>query len=98
MLEAFEDDYHPSQITPPFAKAHPIWAHDPIPHDTSSWRLTGPCCNNPGLAVPDVNQPLALANRAWYMLYHGRPGTPNQFIGMAFNYTLQVHYTGRISA
>ena len=26
------------------------------------------------------------------MLYHGHPGTPNQFISMAFNYALQVHY------
>ena len=86
MLEALEDDYHPSQIAPPFAKGHPI------PHDMSSWHLTSPHRNNLGLAIPDINQPFALANQAWHMLYHGRPDTPNQFISMAFNYALQVHY------
>ena len=92
MLEVLEDNYRPSQITPPFAKTHPVWTHNPIPCDTSSWQLTGPHCNNPGLAIPDINQPFALADRAWYMLYHGRPGTPNQFIGVAFSYSLPVHY------
>ena len=86
MLEALEDNYHPSQIAPPFMKAHPI------PCDTSSWHLTGPHCNNLDLAIPNINQPFALANWAQYMLYHGHPGTPNQFISMAFNYALQVHY------
>ena len=92
MLEVLEDNYRPSQITPPFAKTHPVWTHDPIPRDMSSWQLTGPRCNNSGLAIPNVNQPFALADRAQYMLYHRRPGTPNQFIGMAFSYSLQVHY------
>ena len=55
-------------------------------------QLTGPHCNSLGLAIPDVNQPFALADLAWYMLYHRHPGTPNQFIGVAFSYTLQVHY------
>ena len=92
MLEILEDDYCPSQITPPFTKAHPIWIHNPISCDTTSWQLTGPHHNSLGLAIPNVNQPFTLADRAWYMLYHGRPGTPNQFIGMAFSYTFQVHY------
>ena len=39
MLEALEDDYCPSQITPPFAKGHPIWVHNHIPHDMSLWHL-----------------------------------------------------------
>jgi hypothetical protein len=92
MLTALEDDYHPSHLTPPFAKGHSVWAHERIPQDTSSWTLTGSCHNNPGLAAPNTNQPFALAEWARYMLYHGCPGTPNQFVGVAFNYALQVHY------
>ncbi|KAF8218948.1 hypothetical protein L208DRAFT_1345312 [Tricholoma matsutake] len=94
MLTALEDDYCPSHITPPFVKGHPIWAHERIPHDmsSSSWTLTGPHRNNPGLAAPNADQPFMLADWAQYILYHGCPGTPNQFIGVAFNYALQVHY------
>ncbi|KAF8223386.1 hypothetical protein L208DRAFT_1317113 [Tricholoma matsutake] len=92
MLTALEDDYHPSHLTPPFVKGHPIWAHERIPHDMSSWTLTGPHHNNPGLAAPNTDQPFMLADWARYILYHGRPGTPNQFISVAFDYALQVHY------
>ena len=92
MNTVLEDDYQSSQVTSPFPRDHSTWSHERIPRDTSSWSLTGPHHTSPGLTIPEASQMFALADWARYILYHRRPGTPNQFIGIAFNYALQVHY------
>jgi hypothetical protein len=45
-----------------------------------------------GLSTPRPATTLDLEAWAQYILYHGRPGCPNPFVGLAFNYTLHLHY------
>jgi hypothetical protein len=92
MAFALGDNYTSPALVAPFPQGHFIWNHKPIVPDSSSWSTSVSHRAGPGLPIPDAEQPFALAEWAQYILYHSCPGTPNQFIGVVFDYALQVHY------
>jgi hypothetical protein len=91
MSVLLSDDYASPNFLAPYPQKDAIWTHEPLTPDPSSWN-TASRRSGPGLPIPDAEQPFALADWARYILYHGRPGTANQFVGIAITYALQVHY------
>ena len=84
------DEYNAPAFVAPYPSGHPIWDHEPLTPESSD---TPPSCRtSPGIPIPDAGQPFALAAWARYILYHGRPGTPNQFVGIAMDHALRVNY------
>ena len=91
-MQATMHDDAVRDLEAPLPRDDSLWDHDPIPCDTSSWTMTGTRRSNPGLSMPSIDEPFVLDEWARYMLYHARPGSPNHFIGLAFNQALQIHY------
>ena len=79
-MQAIMQDITVQDLAAPLPQDDPLWNHDAIPCDTSSWALTGARHNNPGLSMPNIKEPFMLVEWAQYMLYHAHPGGPNPFI------------------
>jgi hypothetical protein len=87
MREILDKRYMPPQFEAPFLMSHPGWNHELIPCVRLTWESCGP-----GLSTPGPDSAFDIEQWARYILYHGRPGCPNPFVGVAFNYAFHVHY------
>jgi hypothetical protein len=85
MTEILDDRNLPPRFGAPFPPEHPRWDHKPIPRRPSTW-------SGAGLRTPDPSAAFDLELWAKYIQYHGRPGSSNPFVGLAFNYALHVNY------
>src|ERR1700679_3380864 len=90
-MQSIVHDTTIQDLAAPLPRDDPLWDHDAIPCNTSSWALTGTRQNNPGLSMPNIEEPFALVEWARYMLYHARPGGTTPFIVLVFNQALQLH-------
>jgi hypothetical protein len=84
MREVASDSGLPANFTLPFPRGHAIWDHDTIPRPPVEGRL--------GVSMPAPNAGLDIELWAQYVTLHARPGGPNPFVELAFNYAYQVHY------
>jgi hypothetical protein len=84
MHEVASDSGLPANFAPPFPRGHAIWDHNTIPRPPVEGRL--------GISMPAPDAGLDIELWAQYVTLHARPGGPNPFVGLAFNYAYQVHY------
>jgi hypothetical protein len=84
MHEVASDSGLPANFAPPFPRGHAMWDHDTIPRPPVEGRL--------GVSMPAPDAGLNIELWAQYVTLHARPGGPNPFVGLAFNYAYQVHY------
>jgi hypothetical protein len=87
MREILNKRYTPPQFEAPFPMSHPSLDHKLIPHTQLTWESHGP-----GLTTPGPDSAFDIEHWARYIFYHGRPGCPNPFISVAFNYAFHIHY------
>jgi hypothetical protein len=87
MREILDKHYTPPQLEAPFPTSHPGWNHKLVPRVRLTWESRGP-----GLSTPSPNSAFDIEQWARYILYHGRPGCPNPFVGVAFNHAFHIHY------
>lgn len=86
MISGFDQSYQPD-VEPG------VWDHDPIQRDLSRAIVGNPAnaSRGVGMSTPALHELMNMDTMGRYVLLHGRPGSPNPYLGVVMDHMYRIH-------